>query len=160
MRRMSLVALVMALMVPAGIWAQGKPNLSGTWALNMDKSDPPPARGGGGGGGQGGGGGRGGGGMQTIMQTATDITINMVAYKLDTPDQNVTIQGRGGPQQAKATTSWRGNTLVIEQTQDFNGMPVKNTREISLNSPNELQIVTTQVGPNGENKRKTVFDKQ
>ena len=97
--------------------------------------------------------------MQVIIQTATDITINMVSYKLDAPNQTATTQERGGAQEAKATTSWKGSTFVVEQTHVFNGNMVKNTREISLNSPNELQLIVTQITANGENKRKTIYDK-
>jgi len=174
-----LGVLALSLAVPVGLRAQAKPNFTGTWTLDMTKSDPPPARGGGGGGGggqgggggaaaaaggggQGGGGGRGGGGqMLVIAQTASDITINMVTYKLDGSTQTVQLPGRGGAtQEAKATAKWNGNTLAIETTRDVNGMTIKVTDERTLSADGkEITDNQTTVNANGEAKRKIVFTK-
>ncbi len=157
MKRMLLVALVAALVMPYSAFAQSKPNFSGTWTLDAAKSDPPPARGGGGGGRGGGGGGRGGGGPVTITQTATDITIGMQAYKLD--GSEATIEGRGGSQKVKAM--WDGATLVITTTRDIQGTTIttKAVRSLSANGM-EMTVVTTAEGmPGGGAPNKQVFTK-
>src|SRR5437667_12854040 len=53
-KRVLLWLVAVALIVPAGVWAQGSANLSGTWKL--DRVDPPVPTGRGGRGGGGGGG--------------------------------------------------------------------------------------------------------
>src|SRR5690349_16425546 len=99
MRRLSVLLIALALALPAAAWAQGKPDFSGSWTLNTEKSDPPPQRGGGGGGG-----GRGGGGPQTIKQTATTLSITTQGrggeqtrtYNLDGSESTNKVMGRGG----------------------------------------------------------------
>ena len=154
MKRVLMAALVAAIAVPYTAFAQAKPNFSGTWTLDASKSDPAPARGGGGGGGGGarggggGGGGRGGGGPVTITQTATDITIGPTTYKLDGTE--VTIEGRGGPQKAKAT--WEGNNLVITTTADFNGQSITTKAVRSLSADGKEMTVTNET-PQGSRKQ-------
>ena len=120
MKRALIVTLALAALVavPALSLAQAKPDLSGSWTLNNDKSDPAPARGGGGGGG-GRGGGRGGGvaAQMTIKQTPTQLTIDRTmgqgtqtaAYKLDGTESTNTV----GAGEAKSKAVWQGPKLVI-----------------------------------------------
>ena len=68
MKRVMLLALIAALVLPFSARAQGKADFSGTWTLDTAKSDPPPQ-------GRGGGGGGGGGGTQTIKQTASELSV-------------------------------------------------------------------------------------
>ena len=76
MRRVLLLALATAVVLPFHARAQGKPDFSGTWTFDTAKSDPPPQGRGGGGGG--------GGGSVTIRHTGAEIAI--------------TSEGRQGPQ--------------------------------------------------------------
>ena len=179
MRRVLLLLVVAALAVPAVVFAQAKPDFSGTWTLDAAKSDPPPQRGGGGGGGggaagggggapggggggaAGGGGGRGGGPV-TITQTATELMIGAVTYKLDGSEQTIQLQGRGGPQPAKAKARWddSGKKILIETVREVNGNTITTKEERSLSADGkEMTVDTTNVTPNGEQKRKTVFTK-
>ena len=150
MKRVLILALAAALALPYAAFAQGKPNFAGTWTLDAAKSDPAPAGRGGGGGG----GGRGGGaaGPQTITQTATEITIGTSTYKLD--GSEVTIEGRGGPQKAKAT--WEGNNLVITTNVEFNGQAITTKAVRSLSADGKEMTVTTET-PQGS--RKQVYTK-
>ena len=164
MRRVSLFVIVLALAMPIGAWAQAKPDFSGSWTLNAEKSDAPPQRGGGGGGG--GGGGRGPGGPITIKQTATELSITSEGrqgpqtrtYKLD--GSVSTNPGRGGAE-VKSTAKWDGSSLVIETTQDMNGTAVTSVEKRRLDNGGKNMIVETTItgGPNGPTTRKTVYDK-
>jgi hypothetical protein len=163
MRRVSSFVLALALAMPIAAWAQAKPDFSGTWTMNAEKSDPPPQRGGGGGGG---GGGRGGGGPITIKQTATELSITSegrqgpqtLTYKLD--GSVSTNPGRGG-MEVKSTAKWDGSTLVIETTQDMNGTAVTSIvkRRLDNGGKSIIQETSTTGGPNGPTTRKVVYDK-
>ena len=162
MRRVLLLVLALALAMPIAARAQAKPDFSGTWTMNAEKSDPPPQRGGGGGGG----GGRGPGGPITIKQTATELSITSegrqgpqtLTYKLD--GSVSTNPGRGG-MEVKSTAKWDGSTLVIETAQDMGGTPVTIVAKRRLDNGGKSMIVetTTTGGPNGPTTRKVVYDK-
>jgi hypothetical protein len=72
----------------------------------------------------------------------------MTTYKLDGTE--VTIEGRGGPQKAKA--AWEGNNLVITTTIDAGGQSVttKAVRSLSADGK-EMTVVTTT--PAGDRKQ-------
>jgi len=127
--RIGMVAIV-ALSVATAVFAQAKPDFSGTWAPDAPAMAAPPAGGGGAPGGGGGGGGRGGGGPMTVKQSATELTVERqgrngamsTTYKLDGTPTKVTM-GQG---EATVTAKWDGNKLVIttktdqgEQTQTW-----------------------------------------
>ena len=149
--------------------AQGKqPDFSGTWKMNMEKSDPMGGRGGGGGG---------GGGMGGMTMGATTITQTATELKLSTPmgDQTRTVTYaldgkestnpgmRGGETRSKA--HWDGNSLVIESTSTMNGqngpmtITSKEVRTLS-DDGKTMTVVTTRTTPNGEQTTKRVYDKQ
>ena len=169
MRRFSLFVIMLTLAFPAAAWAQSraasKPDFSGTWTLNAEKSDPPPARGGGAGGGRGGGMGAGMGGPVTIKQTASTLTIESTGrggqsmsatYNLDGSESTNQMMGRGGPSEAKSKAHWDGSKLVIETTRDMGGSPVTSTETRSLSADGkEMTVETTFNG----NTRKTVYTK-
>jgi hypothetical protein len=147
MKRVLLLATIAAVILPFVGHAQSKPDFSGTWTLDMAKSDP--ARGGGGGGGR-------AAGPVEIKQTAAEITIGPATYKLDGSES--INEGRGG--QAKSKASWDGSSLVIETTRDIQGMSIT-THEVRKldNGGKEMQVESTTQTPNGEQKRKTVYTK-
>jgi hypothetical protein len=154
MRRLLLSILALTLAAPIVARAQAKPDFSGTWTLNMEKSDPAPAGRGGGGGG------RGPAGPVEIKQTAADITIGMITYKLDGVENTMQLQGRGGPQEAKVTAKWDGTKLVIVTKRDVNGMAVTATDVRTLSADGkEMTVQTTNTTPAGDQMRKTVFTK-
>lgn len=144
---------------------QAKPNFSGTWKINTEKSDPM----GGGGGGGGGAGGAMGGMMAplTITQTDTELVteqsmgdqVRKATYYLD--GRESTNPGmRGG--EAKSKAHWEGNSLVIETTAMMgeNQVTSKSVRTLSEDGK-VMTVVTTRPNQSGEmTTRKTVYDKQ
>lgn len=154
-RTFLVVVLAAALALPALAAAQAKPDFTGKWIQDMEKSDPM--------------GGRGPAGPQTltITQTAADLTIERetnngvlkTVYKLD-GTESVNETGRG-----KSTTksAWDGATLVTTGTQTMSmqgnevSMDLKEVR--SLDADGTLVVVTTTKSPMGERVRKAVFKK-
>ena len=145
-------ALVVALAVSG--YAQKKPDLSGTWTVDTEKSDPAAA--------PGGGGGRGFMGMTgpiTIKQTADSVSIESQgrqgamtrSYKLDGTETEIPM----GPVTAKGKAKWDGDKLVIETTREGQNGTVTTSASYSLNSDGTLTVVMKT--PQGE--RKSVYKK-
>jgi hypothetical protein len=154
--RILTVAAVLTSLALHSAVGQAKPNFSGTWKLNTEKSD---AMGGGGGGGM-------TPGALVITQTATELTteqtfgdqVRKATYYLD-GRESTNPGGRGG--EAKSKTRWEGNSLIIETTSMMgeNTVTSKAVRTLSEDGKT-MTVVTTRPGPNGETTRKTVYDKQ
>jgi hypothetical protein len=154
----AIVALVLA--IPTIAKAQAKPDFSGKWVQDMEKSDPMGGPGGGG---------RGPAGPQrlTITQTATELIIARetpmgsmkTVYKLD-GTENVNEMGRGS---SKTKCHWEGNTLVTEGTQTMttpNGEMTMQIKEVrSLDADGSMVVATTTKSERGERTRKLVFKK-
>jgi hypothetical protein len=157
MRRVLVLAMAAAVVLPFPARAQGKPDFSGTWTLDTAKSDPPPQ-------------GRGGGGASsmTIKQTGAELSVTSegrqgpqtMTYKLDGSESSNQVMGRGGQQTVKSTAKWDGSNLVIETTRDVQGMSITTKEVRRLDSGGKEMVVesTTQT-PQGEMKRKTVYTK-
>lgn len=158
MKKFAFLAVVLAvvLALPALATAQAKPDFSGKWIQDMDKSDPA-------------GGGRGPAGPQslTITQSATELTIERetpngamkTVYKLDgTESENST--GRGT---SKTKSTWEGATLVTAGAQTMNMQGNEVTMEMkevrSLEADGTMVVVTTTKSQMGERTRKVVFKK-
>ncbi len=158
------VAALLASAVLSPLAAQSKPDFSGSWKMNMEKSDPMGRMGGGGGG---------GGGMAmapiTITQSADKLVITSTrgdqvttaTYNLD-GSESVNAGMRG---ETKSKVSWDGASLVIASESSFNGpngaMTVTSKEVRSLSADGKVMtVVRTSQTPNGEMTRKTVFDKQ
>ena len=166
-RRFAFLAIVLAvvLALPTLTAAQAKPNFTGKWVQDMEKSDPMGGRPGGGGGG----GGRGPAGPQTltITQTAADLTIERqnpngavkAVYKLD-GTESVNDSGRG---KSKTKSVWAGNTLVTTGTQTMtmqgNEVTMESKEVRSLDADGLMVVVSTTKSQMGERTRKTVFKK-
>jgi hypothetical protein len=159
MKRVLILTIAAAVVLPFVARAQTKPDFSGTWTLDTAKSDPPP---------QGRGGGGAGAGSLTIKQTGAELAITSegrqgpqtLTYKLDGSESTNQMMGRGGATTVKSIAKWDGSSLVIETTRDFNGMSIttKDVRRLD-NGGKEMQVETTAQTPNGEQKRKTVYTK-
>ncbi len=164
------IVTVAALLMSLGLGqaaAQGQSDFSGSWKVNVEKSDPM--------GGMGGGGGAGGGGMMgsaitTITQTAAKLTIETKVgdqpprvsnYNLD-GTQSVNTTQRG---ESKSTAMWDGANLVISTESSFNGpngamtTTAKSVRSLSADGK-LMTVTTTRTTPNGEMTTKQVYDKQ
>src|SRR3954470_21235261 len=143
MRRVLVLAMTAAVVLPFHARAQAKPDFSGTWTLDAAKSDPPP---------QGRGGGGGGGGTMTIKQTATELSVQTegrqgpqtMTYKLDGSESKNEQMGRGGAQTILSKAKWDGATLVIESSREIQGMSIT-TKEVRSLAPGgkEMKVETT-----------------
>ncbi len=161
MKRAMFSSLVAAFVFTGMVFAQSKPDFSGTWTLDPAKSEM--------GQGMGGGGGMGGGMMGpmtvTIKQTANELTIERkmgdqartMTYKLDgTESVNEGMRG-----QVKSTAKWDGSNLVIKTTsQNQQGGTMESTEVRSLSADGKTMTVdSTRQTPRGEIKQKMVFNK-
>jgi hypothetical protein len=160
-RRVSAVmgAAAMVLFASAAS-AQAKPDFSGKWTQDAEKTAAAnPAMQGGGGGGGGGnagrggaGGGRGMGGPMTIKLDAGALTIERegqngvmsTVYKLDGTEQTIT-QGQG---EAKVKAKWEGSTIVVE-TARMMGENAITTKAVYTIEGDYLVISTTAPGRQG-----------
>jgi hypothetical protein len=143
-------------------WAAGvanaqdrRPDFSGTWTLDAEKT---AAEGGVGGGG--GRGGRGGGGPMTIKQDGGTFTIERAgrgggavrstAYKLDGSEVEIAA-GRGGT--ATATASWEGTAgrsrIVIKQTGAGRGGAMQTTTTAYSMDGDWMVVESTRPGRGG-----------
>lgn len=159
--RRTLLLLTLAALLPAVAIAQ-TPDFSGTWKINMIKSDAAPQ-------------GRGGQQMDmsqmmlAITQTAEMITIVQsgtgqeltTSYHLD--GRESTNAARRG--EMKSKSKWDGGTLVTDGSATFEGpngqvtMTMKDVRELSKDGKT-MTVTSTTDSPMGQRTRKTVFDKQ
>jgi hypothetical protein len=160
MRRI-LQFLALAVVIPvAGATAQS-PDFSGTWKINLIKSDAPPAR----------------GGQQVdmsnlmlaITQTAEQLTIvqsgmgpeRTSTYFLD--GRESTNAGMRG--EMKTTSTWDGAKLVTDgkaEAQTPNGPMTMTLNEVrSLSEDGKTMTVSTTTDtPMGKRTMKRVFEKQ
>jgi hypothetical protein len=172
MRRMAIALGVAAVVLAAGVYAQGK-NFSGKWTIDAEKTAAAAPAGAAAGGG-GGGGNRGGGGGGNMPAGAGDITITMDAktmkvesgmqgatpavYNLDGSDSKNMMPGRGGaePTEQVSKAKWDGDKLVITYT----GANGENKTSYWLEGGN-LVRETLNAGRGGAagTPRKTIFKK-
>ena len=149
MKRMTAVLSAAAVVVlTVGVFAQAKPNFSGTWVMQAPAEDT-----GAGAMGRGRGGGRGGFGQEaTITQNATTLTIKYtqgqnpvtLVYKLDGSEStNEMTTGRGTMTQTSKAV-WQGAKLAITTTTNFG----EQTRTLSLDG-GKLMIEMERPGRNG-----------
>jgi dipeptidyl aminopeptidase/acylaminoacyl peptidase len=167
--KLMAVAVMAALIIPVTASAQGKPNFSGTWALNAEKSTQPQ-------GGQGGGGARMGGGTanMTVKQDATTLTIESTRPNRDGGNTSVTtkytLDGKESTNtsnfgDSKSTATWApdGKTLsvVTKRTFERDGQSTTmTTTEEWTMAGNNLQVKRTATTPNGDRVTTSVYDKK
>ena len=165
MRRTTVWMAAIVLAITSAVFAQAKPDFSGTWTLDRDKSEMPQ---------MGGGGGRPGGAptgdmVVTIKQSADTLTIEQKMGDMGTRTMNYKLDGsesvnsgmRGG--EAKSTTKWDGSKLVTETTQTMTGpngeMTMKSKEIRSLESDGTMRVDVTRETPRGTSTSKLVFKK-
>ena len=164
MRRATLVLGAATFLFATAAAAQEKPNFSGKWQLDQEKTQaanpnaqPPRGGGGGGGGGGGRGGGFGGGGMGgpfTLTLDAETLTRESegqngamkLVYKLDGSEQTLSM----GQAQITAKAKWEGTTIVIESTRQGQNGPVTTKSVYSVEGDH---LVIEQTSPRGTTKR-------
>ena len=126
MKRMTAaLGVAAAVMLSASLYAQAKPNFSGKWTVDAEKTATanPNMGAGGGGGGRGGGGGLGGGAITITMDAAslkTEQTMGettmTASFKLDGSDSKNMAMGRGGQTEQVSKATIDGNKVVIKTT--------------------------------------------
>jgi hypothetical protein len=162
-----IITVAIALVTASVATAQAKPNFSGTWTLDVEKSDMG-GRGPGGSGPGGGGPGRPMDAKVVITQTAGELSIdqqvngnsNVLMIKLD-GSESVNTGMRGGEVKSKAR--WDGATLIVQSVQTMrtpNGERTLETTETRSLAPDGSMIVerTTET-PRGTRTQKLVFKK-
>jgi len=165
------LAVIAAVLVATPSLAQDKPDFTGSWKLNAEKSDAPAQMGGGRPGG--------GRGMGGRMGPATEVHATQTGDKL-LLDQKMGDQSRlltfyldgrenrnPGMRNSEMVSKarWDGASLVIEGSMSFegpNGSVTITTREVRTLSDDgrTMTVVTATTTPRGENTRKAVYDKQ
>ncbi len=158
--RSSVATLALALMVGGLVLAQSRPDISGTWNVDAEKSDPgavPAARGGFG---------RGGGtpGQLIIRLMGDDLTITQngqpVPYRFDGTE---TPGPPGGETKSKA--SWDGDKLVITWRREYyagakEGYVTSHGKDVYSVMGSVLTIEKTTTTPQGQTTtRKVVYNK-
>jgi hypothetical protein len=168
---LSFVLVVLFLMSFVENTSAQKPNFSGTWTYNQQKSDQQ----------QGGGRGFGGGGNLNIKQDGNNLNVDRVfttqdgeqrtmssKYTLDGKESVNTMGGnRGGSSKSIAKWSADNKSLNIAtntsfQTQDGETREMKSDQVWTLTDGGKtLTVVTTGTGRGGTpNTRKAVYDKK
>ncbi len=172
MRRFT-IATAIAAVATTMVLAQAKPDFSGTWMLDVTKSDLGSASGGGpGGGGPGGGPSRAPSpaldAQFVIKQTASELAIdqqvgghsNVTTFKLD-GSESANTGMRGG--QLKSKARWDGDRIVVESTQTMttpSGERTLETKEVrSLAADGTMVVERTTQTPRGTRSQKLVFKK-
>ncbi len=160
MTRLLALTLAAVLGVAPAVVAQQRPDFSGTWRLNAEKSDAP--------------GRPGGEAMQnltvTIVQTGDSLVIaqtvggqgrTIVQYFDGKPHTGP--GARGGTM--TSTSRWDGGSLVSEGSMNMEtprgamAVTFKETRTLSADGKT-MTVVTTNETPRGERTRTMVFEKQ
>jgi hypothetical protein len=158
-RKLGLAAALVVALAVSGYAQKKKPDFSGTWTVDTEKTEAAPATGGG----RGPGDGRGPGGMTgplTIKQTVGSISIESQGrqgmqtrtYKLDNSEQVIKF----GQMEAKARARWEGDKIVIETLRrGGDGTPFMTSVTYSLNADGTLTAENTT--PMGS--RKVIYKK-
>jgi hypothetical protein len=150
-----LFVLVFAMVSAVSVSAHAAPDFSGTWVLDVNKSDL---------------------GMNNpavkaqmkkvvliIKQTATKLSIerstgDVASYNLDGSESVNSLPGGG---QSKTTMKWAGDTLVSKTISTTGGMNTTMTdvRSLSANGKEMVLKISLQM-PSGERKQTLVYAKQ
>ena len=154
MNRRTLTSALLVL-AASSLMAADKPNFTGEWKLNIDKSTfgpmPPPS-------------------SQTMKIDHTDPNVVtttdqdgaegkstvVIKYKTDGTETANDIRG----QQAKSTGKWDGDSLVVSTKLDFQGMEIMLNNSMKLSTDGKtMNAVTKIVTPQGEFETAFLYEK-
>ncbi len=136
--------------------AAEKPDLSGTWTIDLAKSDygmmPPPTK-----------------VEAKITHKEPEVTMNILQvtargertseFKFATDGKEVETQVMGRPGKVKA--KWEGSALVVTTKAEFQGNEILQVEKWTLGEGGKtLTAEATMNSPMGENKTKRIFVKQ
>jgi len=155
MKGLFFVVLAFAMVSVGTVSAHAAPNFSGTWVLDLNKSDL---------------------GMKNptamarmkkvvliIKQTANKLSIErstgeVAVYSLDGRESVNSLPGGG---QAKTTMSWSGATLISKTISNSSGSNVMSTDVRSLNANGrEMLLKVSLKMPSGERRQTLIYTKQ
>ena len=160
MKRAMFAATAALLLLTSAAWAQGTPNFSGTWKLDVAKSDfgpaPPP---------------------ESIVMVIDHKEPNIKAATTqksqmgDTSNETiVTTDGKenvnklramGAEQDVKSTTRWNGNKLLTARTIEVQGMAINMSDTWELSDDGKVLTIGRELKtPQGDFATKTVLNKQ
>ena len=155
MKNFILYAFVMVIVVTGFASAQAAVNFSGTWVLDIDKSDfgmnNPAVKA------------RMNKVTLVIKQTATQLVIerstgDTATYNLDGSESINTLPGGG---QSKTTVKWVGNALSAKTVSQIQGMETGMTDERSLSADGkQMTLKITLTTPNGVKNQLLIYTKQ
>lgn len=155
MLRRAVTASLVLLTFSALSFAQGKPNLTGTWKLNTSKSDfgvlPPTES-----------------QVEVIDHSDPALKVDVSAQGAQGSQNftmNLTTDGKEGPaygpRQAKSTARWDGSNLVVDTKLKFNDQDVRVNSVWTLSPDGKTLIQNAHLAsPMGETDQKLVFEKQ
>lgn len=147
--------ILLALCATTFLVAADKPDLSGTWNIQLDKSDfgmmPPPSK------------------MErkvshkdpqlavtTLQASQRGERTTEVKYTTDGKESEVQLMGRP----AKVSAKWEGSSLVVTTKLEFQGNEMTQVEKWSVSSDGKtLTSEGTMNSPMGENKTKLIFTK-
>ena len=155
MKKFILYVFVLVMVVAGYTSAQAASNFTGTWVLDIEKSDlgmnNPAAKA------------RMNKVTLVIKQTATQLTIerssgDIATYNLDGSES---INNLPNGMQSKTTINWVGKALAAKTVSQINGMETKMTDERSLSADGKqmtLKIALTT--PSGVKNQLLIYNKQ
>ena len=157
MRRIALVAILLAVTIAPVSPAAGAPDFSGTWVLDpasavdarAGAANAPPKK------------------VEIVVrQTGTTLSIDRKSGdRIETAvhhlDGTESVNKLPSGKEKKSTSTWVGSTLVITSSTDMGTSTVPSTEIFSL-SPNGrvMTIDVTLRTPGREIKRKLIYNKQ
>ena len=155
-RRSLMILLAVASLSAALAMGADKPDFSGSWKMNAEKSDfgpmPAPDK-----------------LEQTITHADPSLTVNSVTagpqgdskselkYTLDGKDSINTVRGA----EFKSVAAWDGDRIVIKSKREVQGMEISLVETWSLSKDGKVLSVVRQAStPQGDFTLTTVMDKQ
>jgi len=154
-RRFLLISFVIALPLITAV-AQQKPDFSGTWKLNVAKSEfgmlpPPTSR------------------TDVVKHKEPSISVDVTQESAEGKQQytvNYTTDGKEvvnqmGPREVKSAAKWSDNTLTISSKFNYNGADVNAELSWTLSSDGKVRTVNIHYeSAMGNTDQKFVFEKQ
>lgn len=158
-RTLSTASVILLLAVPA-VAQNATPNFSGTWNLDVAKSDfgpaPPPDA--------------------VVMVVAhkepnIKVTTTQKSAQGDTTnDSTLTTDGKenvnklraaGGEQDVRSTTKWNGKKLTIARTLEIQGMTINMNDAWELSDDGKVMTIVRTIGtPQGDFATKMILNKK
>ncbi len=156
MKRATVFVIFIILAFSGAAFALGKPDFSGTWTLDMAKSDMGQAR-------------------PSSMAAKVTIVIKQTPAVLTTTrkagehsdtaieklDGTESINKSPGGQDIKSTNRWEGSTLITKSVMSTGQGTVESTFVRTLSTDGKVMTIeTTMKTPNGINKKRLIYNKQ